>query len=738
MKTPADLWAMDKVPAKNLPLNYAVMMQHWGVAERLIADMTSDLSQGQGLNLRALQSKDMTKEMAEEQVMGICNRIARACAVVIDSGEQCLKMLVPLAELWRKAGGDEQFGLSPLGYAFQARAAWALMAFLESGHANLWAVDESLRLPIERALQVGMADVVLAIAEKMKSSRPVRPSHEAAWSLVRCKGASISGSSIPGLQELAVLADEKVGRRIFTCGDMCLNEYDALSLKQFGSVPLEEKCTCLAVSCQRKTWSEDEPIIVYAGTVYGSIYRFQMRDGFKPLETLKAHKQAITCLQLWNSSILHSASNDNTVKVWNFTDHSQNATCVLTLPFATDVNACVRVDDCLFAASRATIYRFDVSSRALSKGRPSPAEMKGHSGTVEVLLFQRRRLFSGGRKGEIRLWNKDGSANNTWKGHDSGKRVIGLSADKANIHVFSIAVRNVDSTGVGDESMHVRMRRGNCYSGPSEVRAWSIEGELLSTWSNGHFDACLCGDIWSLKGVVVTATVNGLVEVWNGDTGVKLADVQTHALLTAVAVTGPSRGETQDENENAAGQSMGTDSASLVRELMGQDDREGSESFTTRPMLLRTNRETLKSAFNYHDKDRNGRLSKDELRCMLRKGDSTGSISDEIADLLMDYVDEDHDGTISFDEFVDFIHSAPYRPFDGSLGSPKSCPVRPITAPHAAARTRSVMFDGRGVAESKRGRGHAARQRLADPSPRPRAESTASPQPLRDRTRTSP
>ena len=55
-------------------------------------------------------------------------------------------------------------------------------------------------------------------------------------------------------------------------------------------------------------------------------------------------------------------------------------------------------------------------------------------------------------------------------------------------------------------------------------------------------------------------------------------------------------------------------------------------------------------SFNYFDLDENGLISKDELAQILRK--ENPDITDEIIEFMMAEVDTDHDGTISFEEFI--------------------------------------------------------------------------------------
>lgn len=67
--------------------------------------------------------------------------------------------------------------------------------------------------------------------------------------------------------------------------------------------------------------------------------------------------------------------------------------------------------------------------------------------------------------------------------------------------------------------------------------------------------------------------------------------------------------------------------------------------------------ERIKFQFARLDKDKSGCLELSEMSELLRKGDA--SLSDEELQTLFDGVDKNHDGTITFDEFVDFIHKSP-------------------------------------------------------------------------------
>lgn len=55
-------------------------------------------------------------------------------------------------------------------------------------------------------------------------------------------------------------------------------------------------------------------------------------------------------------------------------------------------------------------------------------------------------------------------------------------------------------------------------------------------------------------------------------------------------------------------------------------------------------------SFNYFDLDENGLISFDELASILRK--ENPDITDEIVEYMMEEVDTDHDGNISFEEFI--------------------------------------------------------------------------------------
>ena len=56
-------------------------------------------------------------------------------------------------------------------------------------------------------------------------------------------------------------------------------------------------------------------------------------------------------------------------------------------------------------------------------------------------------------------------------------------------------------------------------------------------------------------------------------------------------------------------------------------------------------------SFNYFDLDENGLISFDELAQILRK--ENPDITDEIIEYMMAEVDTDHDGNISFEEFIE-------------------------------------------------------------------------------------
>ena len=56
-------------------------------------------------------------------------------------------------------------------------------------------------------------------------------------------------------------------------------------------------------------------------------------------------------------------------------------------------------------------------------------------------------------------------------------------------------------------------------------------------------------------------------------------------------------------------------------------------------------------SFNYFDLDENGLISFDELALILRK--ENPDITDEIIQYMMDEVDTDNDGNISFEEFIE-------------------------------------------------------------------------------------
>jgi len=197
-----------------------------------------------------------------------------------------------------------------------------------------------------------------------------------------------------------------------------------------------------------------------------------------------------------------------------------------------------------------------------------------------------------------------------------------------------------------NESLHVRVRKGIRCDGPSELRAWSRDGQLLSTFQCCNPKAFLCGDLWSHKSIVYTATADGLVELWNGETGSKLNELNAHSQsLCALTITGGPAEENKDNS--AVGGTLPDD----------DDDSDDDMDMDRQPTMQRTRSEQLKGAFHQHDLDNNGRLTRKELRAMLKTSDCEAGIGDHFLDIIISSMDQDEDGKISFDEFVDFIYS---------------------------------------------------------------------------------
>jgi len=337
------------------------------------------------------------------------------------------------------------------------------------------------------------------------------------------------------------------------------------------------------------------------------------------------------------------------LKVWRFLGSHYNIELLFDIKFTGyDVHSCGRIKhagyDCIFAATgnpRHAIERFDLLDVEKS-GMPKRSSMEGHKGFVEVIMTTSQQVFSGGSGGEIRQWDKNGkeTGGHSWTGHSRGFRVIGLSADASRI--FSIAVRE---NSAKSESLHVRARKGIPCDGPSELRAWSRDGQLLSIFQDCNPRAFLSGDLWSHKGIVYTATADGIVELWNGETGNKLTDLDAHfqGVLSALTVTGP---PVEEHADNSA-----------LGEPLPDSDEESDLDMEGQPSLQRTRSEQLKSAFHQNDLDKNGKLTRRELRAMLKTSDAEAGVGDHFLDIILNSMDQDEDGKISFDEFVDFIYS---------------------------------------------------------------------------------
>lgn len=72
-------------------------------------------------------------------------------------------------------------------------------------------------------------------------------------------------------------------------------------------------------------------------------------------------------------------------------------------------------------------------------------------------------------------------------------------------------------------------------------------------------------------------------------------------------------------------------------------------------MAARNVSNLLKDKFRKLDKNKDGTLNFEELCCLLRQGKS--DMKESEIRVLFDIVDQDHDGLVSFDEFVDYIHA---------------------------------------------------------------------------------
>ena len=67
--------------------------------------------------------------------------------------------------------------------------------------------------------------------------------------------------------------------------------------------------------------------------------------------------------------------------------------------------------------------------------------------------------------------------------------------------------------------------------------------------------------------------------------------------------------------------------------------------------------DNLRDVFALLDQDGNGKITKDELKCMFGGGDETKERGEEMWDKIMDEVDKNRDGEIQFEEFEEAMRS---------------------------------------------------------------------------------
>jgi len=79
----------------------------------------------------------------------------------------------------------------------------------------------------------------------------------------------------------------------------------------------------------------------------------------------------------------------------------------------------------------------------------------------------------------------------------------------------------------------------------------------------------------------------------------------------------------------------------------------------------------LHMAFEQFDKDKTGKISKENLKVVLGDGDCHNHISEDMINQLIEEIDQDGDGEISFEEFRDMMARCQENKDSGCKGHPE-------------------------------------------------------------------
>lgn len=211
-------------------------------------------------------------------------------------------------------------------------------------------------------------------------------------------------------------------------------------------------------------------------------------------------------------SLLATASNDRTVKLWEFESGRELGVLEGHMAWVRAVDFSPDGQRILSASNDLTARVWDVASRR------ELLILQGHTGPVLAASFSPdgRLMATGGADGTAILWNSV-----------TGKKVRTLDhGDQIWALAFSPDSRRLLTAGGGGDRLFVSTSDPGAKA--QSVRLWELESDTDPLQLAGHEEKIWAADFSSDGKWVVTGSSDGTAQVWNVSTGEQMALMEGH------------------------------------------------------------------------------------------------------------------------------------------------------------------------------------------------------------------